>query len=729
MRDTRIGAAVVAALGLCVLAAAPAVPAAQPCLNEARRAEDPYSTALPDCRAYEQVSPVQKYGTDANGSSESVRVAPSGEAVTFVSLAAFPGSEGEAGLYSAYVAMRGAQGWSARNMQSFSSPASAGLFPLGVSEDLEQLLAYSLNEPPLSPEGAEGVPGVYLRDTTTGAYRLLVSGARLTEEFYLVAAADDDSRILFESPNRLLEQAPPEEEGRFNLYEWHEGSLSLVDVLPKDEGGEVPKRGAWAGPYGVPETRLGGSAGGLLVKGAVSEDGARVFFTDAKTGYLYVREPQADPPVTIKVSEGKEPAVWRAATADGSQVFYTEGGALYRCDVDSETREALTGMSAHVLGVMGIGDDGAYVYFAAEGVLAQGATAGVGNLYLYHEGKVSFIAEESDRKIAEETETERLTTEAVWTAGDDKGVSGAAAGPADSQRSASVSADGETLVFTSPASLTGYENAGHVEVYLYSASSNRLTCVSCNPRHQPASDDAFVYLPAYESVAEPPNLSPAGEPRFLSEDGSRVFFETPEALLAQDENGQVNVYEWEREGVGGCPVGRSEGCLYSISTGTSGEPSLFAGASASGDDVFFFTRQQLVGQDDDYLVDLYDARVDGGLAAQNPSAALAACQGEACRPAQTSAPGLGAPVSQVFSGPGNLEPPVGESKPAGKLKAKARPLTRAQKLQRALRACASKPRHKRGACQKRARKRYGVKRARKPYGGASVTAKSGRRGR
>ena len=51
---------------------------------------EPYATALPDCRAYEQVSPVEKNYADALGAVTSVRAAPSGEAVTFDSLGPFP---------------------------------------------------------------------------------------------------------------------------------------------------------------------------------------------------------------------------------------------------------------------------------------------------------------------------------------------------------------------------------------------------------------------------------------------------------------------------------------------------------------------------------------------------------------------------------------------------------------------------------------------------------------
>ena len=58
-------------------------------------------------------------------------------------------------------------------------------------------------------------------------------------------------------------------------------------------------------------------------------------------------------------------------------------------------------------------------------------------------------------------------------------------------------------------------------------------------------------------------------------------------------------------------------------------------ASANGDDAFFLTRQQLVGIDTDDSVDLYDARVGGGLASQNPPPPPPPCQGDDCQPPAT----------------------------------------------------------------------------------------------
>ncbi len=173
-------------------------------------------------------------------------------------------------------------------------------------------------------------------------------------------------------------------------------------------------------------------------------------------------------------------------------------------------------------------------------------------------------------------------------------------------------------------------------------------------------------------------LPPNEPPTNLSEDGARVFFDSEEALVPQDDNGQLNVYEWEREGAGSCATGQG-GCLYLISTGQSADPSFFAGAGGpNGNNVLFFTRQSLVGQDTDENVDVYDARIGGGLAAQTTTAPVAPCLGEECRASQTPNRRRGHHVSQVFSGPGNLMS-VTEPVPVSKAKAPSKTVKKKKK--------------------------------------------------
>jgi hypothetical protein len=142
------------------------------------------------------------------------------------------------------------------------------------------------------------------------------------------------------------------------------------------------------------------------------------------------------------------------------------------------------------------------------------------------------------------------------------------------------------------------------------------------------------------------------EPRWISEDGNRVFFESGEPLVAQDTAG-TGVYEWERERSGSCqprgPVRPNGGCLYLLSGGTS--DAFFLDASASGNDVFIITRAQLTPQDAGETYEVYDARVGAveALAEQ-------ACTGTGCQGLPSAPPPFATPSSVTFNGVGNFSP-------------------------------------------------------------------------
>jgi hypothetical protein len=196
--------------------------------------------------------------------------------------------------------------------------------------------------------------------------------------------------------------------------------------------------------------------------------------------------------------------------------------------------------------------------------------------------------------------------------------------------------------------------------------------------------------------------------RWITDDGARVFFTTKQPLASQDGNGQVDVYEWVQEGTPSCPEAsparRDGGCIFLLSGGTSPAPSVFAEATASGSDVFFATRAQLVKQDRDEKNDLYDARVDGGF----PETSLA-CTGTGCQGVPPASPAFATPASATFNGVGNFLPPT-----PGKLRTPEKPLSKAQKLAKALKVCKThKANKKRRTCEKRARKRYGPTKAKR----------------
>jgi hypothetical protein len=677
---------------------------AEGCRNEQLRGQEGVALRLPDCRAYEQVSPVDKNFTDALGEADVVQSSPSGEGVTFFSDAPFPGVLSATGP-SLYLSTRGNGQWSTQGLVPPTAPRSepehGSALVLSLTEDLSATIVDT--EPGIESSLTPGRYS-YLRDNSTGAFQLLGRGIAKFAD-----AAAKDSRIVFESSEQLLPEAAP---NAINLYEWADGRLSVVGILPASEGGQAPPAGSSAGPGG-PAVGNGrsGATGGSYTQNTISEDGSRVFFSDRGTGRIYMREPEAGR--TIPVSAGTEPAYWRAATTDGSGVFYTEGEALYRFDLDvyeaserpeaealAEAREQLTSGTAGVLGTLGIAtENGSYVYFVATEILSNNenrnkevAEAGEGNLYEWHNGETTFIARLSTQDLYDE-----YNWRGFYRANPD-------VAPATGEKSSRVTPEGTTVLFSSQRKLTSYDNDEQGELYLYDATSGTLSCVSCNPSGTPATSEA--YLADNLSIAPAPERN-AFLTRNLSEDGNRVFFQTKEALLPQDKNKQTDVYEWERAGAGGSDgcsrlstsfSEGSGGCLYLISTGESGDPSYFGDASADGGDVFFFARQALVGQDHDENDDVYDARVEGGIAAQNPPSP-ASCTGEGCLAPVAPSPVFAAPTSTTFAGTVSSSP-----QPA----AKPKPLTRAQKLARALKACARKPKKKqRRTCEAQARRKSG----------------------
>jgi len=191
-----------------------------------------------------------------------------------------------------------------------------------------------------------------------------------------------------------------------------------------------------------------------------------------------------------------------------------------------------------------------------------------------------------------------------------------------------VAADGRGMVWTSTAKGS--------QINVYEADTDVLYCATCGAAGTsgttlPFTSEESVYLP-----------------RWISADGSRVFFDTREALVPQDSNGKMDAYEWERPGSGGCT--ESGGCLYLLSGGTSPDESYFADASESGDDVFIVTRARLVGADDNELFDVYDLRVDGYTPVTPP-----ACTGTGCQGVPGSPPIFATPSSVTFEGVGNFD--------------------------------------------------------------------------
>lgn len=371
--------------------------------------------------------------------------------------------------------------------------------------------------------------------------------------------------------------------------------------------------------------------------------------------------------------EACHPAIYVGASTDGSKVFFmtqTELTAeavklglhdweLYEYNTDAGEGEAALvrvsrgesaeGKPGGVGSVPAVAGDGAAVYFNSGDELVHHSGGG-GGLYRYDTstGTTAYVAPSPG--YPNHVPTEGF----AWY----ESELGALAG-LDLKAGYYTTGNGDFLVFASSQDVTGYDSNGQEELYRYSyepesPSGGGVVCVSCDPNGARPSYSASFTRSAVRGD------NPAGAPpRPISEDGRYVFFDTTESLVPADTNGKLDVYEWEREGAGGCAAG-SGGCISLITTGQDTRDSFFLDSSPDGRNVFFGTHSHLVAADKDEQGDLYDARVEGGFP---QPLGVGPCEGDACHhpPAAPPEPPL------------TLLPSPGPASPLGTATAKPKP--------------------------------------------------------
>ncbi|HEY1687454.1 MAG TPA: hypothetical protein VGF95_01165 [Solirubrobacteraceae bacterium] len=671
-----------ALMGLAVLVAAFAAVAAVG--NDAALASTEAASVpgLPDGRGYEKVSPSDnddgnvypKWPVEISNAGEYTylpyEAARNGDAVAYVGQPAAEGGVGRegAGAGNEYVARRNAQGkWEASIVLPPSEQVNVYPDYQAFSPDITQGLLTTNSEVPLVPGAiAELFDVPYARDFETGAYTSLLPvkppnrtatqfkgyGVRLggnTHQPVFAGATADFSHILYMANDALTLNAVDGGQTENNLYDFTGGELQLVNVLP--DGSSEP--GAVFGGPAEP----GAGSNGPDFENVISTDGSRVFWTgEGANSNIYMRE---DGTKTVQIDAGVGGGgQYLTATPSGSKVLFTKEGSLYEYDVETEqTTDLVEG--AEVQGLIGTSEDLSYIYFVANAQLAgapkQGDCPGSAfevkecNLYALHVG-------EPARYIATLSSKDNATSPKSfgWETGDWRAYLGA--------KEAAVSSSGNTALFSSILSLTGYENKEAQEFYVYEYGSGKLRCVSCKRSGEPAEGVESTegrHFPY--SAFLPSSFAPTYALHWMSSDGSRVFFNSVEALVPQDQNHTWDVYEWERDGSGTCT--ETEGCVYLISGGTSGEGNYLVDASESGNDVFFTTRAKLVAEDENESIDLYDAHVGAA-----PPPVAPQCSGSGCQGLPAATPTFATPASVTFDGVGNLPPtkPKAASKKAHK---------------------------------------------------------------
>jgi hypothetical protein len=673
LREVLLLSAAVVALLLALVGPAEAAP----CPNEAVRVGP--SASLPDCRAYELVSPPDSNGRVFDAFSTytlgyavdlfpTEMASPDGESFVYEVYAGALGSPGGgSGVMDIYRSQHGLGGWSTTERLSRSSDTIDWTLPGGVSSD--HAFTFS-NEHRVD----------YLR-LPDGSFELTAGNGPVVEPYangrYITPGG---GHVLFSTGNG----------GFFAQSRWcqAEGSACKVKPLaanaPPEGTGAVYDRPAGGAPHVVSLLPDGGSpgktpgAGEQACYAGASADASSVAFkitkeagscetNDPAAVILYVHIHNGVPAAeeSLEVAEGN-PA-YAGLSDDGRYIFFvTEGGrgTIHRLDTQTEADVAINpGAPGQIVNVSA---DGTHVYFISEAQIEGHGEAGRPNLYAWSPGapvKLVTIVAASDMVTTSGSGVGQpsLTNWSFDVTGNAHEFSnGASAGNweygpgSDSSR---TTPDGNVLVFESKAQLTPYENTT-TEIYRYEYDTGKLICASCNPAGPPTEQHESRLQEV--ALVQAPNVV-----NNLTQDGSRIFFETSEALVPADVNGSNDIYEWQEDE--GTPhlnlISSGSSPIYSPVEGFDNSPSawrpivanLLFGVTPDGGDVFFGTNQALVpGAGENGTQAIYDARVNGGQP-QPPTPAF--CSEEGCRSTPVHAqPSFAVQASETTSGSGNVKP-------------------------------------------------------------------------
>lgn len=551
-------------------------------------------------RAYELVSPADK--GDANVAAFRLTMAtPDGSRFAYATTSPISaaGVSHQAPLYPQYLATRSGTGWSsiALDPPTLSTPGIgfAVYATLGISEDGSHAVVVSAKK--LAPGGSEGDSNLYLFDTAAGTYETIATVPGVSFHDFarfdhpggsrIVRGGTPDFGKLFlygDSGVSFIPGAPPGA-----LYEWTEGELHLASLRPDGE----PFSAIQAVGFGVDR-----------LPHDVSADGSRVFFQATEDGALYARVNGTE---TVPVSGGSS-AVWGNASKDGRYAFTQVDHDIYRYDFETGDRTQIAEQANIDSAALMVSDDGSYVYYFSVADLAPGGEDQGLKLYVWHDETVRFVANFDQGNLKAETtpNVQRM-----------------------------ISPNGRYLAFSSYGKPTGYNNSSQActnvseesdppggacrQIYRYDAVADELTCASCRRDGGHPTGNT--------NIAESTGIQIVNRhfPRSVLDSGE-VIFDTPDPLSEADVNSKRDVYSFDGE----------EPIL--ISAGTGSGDSTFLDATPDGKNVFFVTEDRLVGLDRDTQADVYDARVGGGIPAQNPPAPAPPCAGQDCRVESGSRP-------------------------------------------------------------------------------------------
>lgn len=694
--------------------------APQPCPNDRVR-QITRSTYLPDCRAYELVSPenagsVQIYPgnevfTRANGADTSIitnkeiqntgRAQSPSRMLYYGGLGTVEGIDAPNVELDSYLATRTTEGW-VTTWPGFTGSEMSWKGRQTCSRGLDLCLDHVMVEP---PAGQASVPNnvAYLFDASGAKAGVLPSnvgaipgGTDFVGDWQMSPEFD---RFVFSSRDvAFAPGASVGAPGAAYVNDVIDHSISVISRLPNgqsipnssgnpkefitfppdgisDDGSHILMRvRALDGPHRL-FMRVDNAITYDISQGAgvrligMTSDGSKVLFqatqrlipadTDDSTD-IYMWSENAGNPQLAVVSQGNG-----EGDSDACDSAWTTGCSATIPITERGERTGLTPVEYSGVTLRGTDSrlargNGAVYFFSPES-LASGAPRNAKNLFVAREGEIQYVTTfKANEKI------NRIQ----------------------------ISPDGRFAGILTAAQLTPYENEGFRQMYLYDAEQDELVCASCNPSGEPPTADV--------------GASQNGP--FMTDDG-RVFFTTADRLVAGDVDafGLPDVYEY----VEGRPQLISSG--LSSSGRAPGAAAYFVaedlgleGVSANGVDVYFSTTDTLVPQDQNgKAAKIYNARTNGGFEpepTEAPCVAADECHGPGAGP-----PGpLGIGTGAVTTG-GNVAPQGRKAKkgPAKRAKRKAaKRRRRAAKLRQTRRGCGKRSAAKSNAsCRRQSRQR------------------------
>jgi hypothetical protein len=676
---------VVLAVILLLPDATPAGASSGSCPNEASPG---FRTYLPDCRAYELVTPPYKEGMAASGGGA---LSQDGSSLIIQGFGSFAGVDTAPIGGAVYAVSRTPTGW-------LTTPMEAPLiatYPRFEESAASVDLTSSLWDPTFPDQAAESV---FLREEDGALVGVGPSGppGAVEPRLTFAGASSDLSHLVFydvaplgvDREGRLWPGDATQGEAQLSLYEYVGTANNEPQLVGISNKGVVDSIGE-AHLISQCGTELGSPEGDVY--NAISQNGSMIFFTalgqDSKPACqalslgvepaasgLYARvENGLSSARTVAISEpspeecsecdisSPADAQFQGASRDGSKAFFTTeqhllpdaigtGPFLYEYNFDRPEGRKVTLVSAgdatgaRVQGVARVSEDGSHAYFVAQGKLTgeeantygERAKEGAENLYVS-------VQECSGGGTSCPEPQQRLSFIGRLSEADHGDWAGSDLRPVQ------VTSDGRFLAFESSADLTPDDTSTVSQVFEYDSQTKTLVRVSHGAGGYNEDGNSDVYpatipSPGYSRIDHP-------ESRFtaISASGSYVFFVSADGLSPSAVVGHLSVYEYHA------------GVVSLISDGhdLSEAGSTLIGADESGEDVFFTTADPLVPQDVDTQEDIYDARVDGGFAAPptNQGCVEDACQG-------SLAGGLQSPTPATSSSEGEGEVPAASSLPA-----------------------------------------------------------------